>query len=100
MSSYPVTALILDEPPLSCEALHTWPGLAKRFPLPLPEFLFEPSFPILVVLKPDRQGATTRNWLVKAGVDYLEADDASGVSGSGSNKIARAALAWLEELGI
>ncbi|KAH8113529.1 hypothetical protein DFH11DRAFT_1705053 [Phellopilus nigrolimitatus] len=98
VSSYPVSALILDSPPLSCETLSSWPGLLQRFPLPLPEFTFEPKFPVLVVEQQSSEGMLKNNRLVKEGADYTEVCENHSKRGeipSRSHVIEQ----WIDELG-
>ena len=71
VSSHPLYGLVLDSPPLSCAGLASWPGLAGRLPLPLPEFTFEPKFPILVLEEPSAGGVLMNSRLVKEGADYM-----------------------------
>ncbi|KAI5123162.1 hypothetical protein M0805_000865 [Coniferiporia weirii] len=99
VSSYPVSALILDSPPLSSESLSSWPGLTKRLSLPLPEFTFEPKFPVLVMERRSARGVLKNSRLTIGGADYTEFCENSSESGTTPNRM-RAVERWIDELGL
>ena len=100
VSSNPLYALILDSPPLSCASLSSWPGLGARLPLPLPEFTFEPRFPVLV-LEPKSAGGILKNSrLVREGADYAEiCENAGGVESRNVPSRSIAVQRWIDDLG-
>ncbi|THH07091.1 hypothetical protein EW145_g3622 [Phellinidium pouzarii] len=98
VSSYPVSALILDSPPLSCGSLSSWPGLNERFPLPLPEFTYEPKFPILVMERRSAGGVLKNSRLAIEGADYTEVCENRLENGVIPNR-SRAVEQWIDELG-
>ncbi|PAV17523.1 hypothetical protein PNOK_0758800 [Pyrrhoderma noxium] len=98
VSSHPVSALILDSPPVSCESLLSWPGLSKRFPLPLPEFSFEPKFPVLVLERSSANSILKSSRLVLEGADYCVVNESKSDGSELSNK-SRVVFQWIDELG-
>ncbi|KAL5512698.1 hypothetical protein ACEPAG_2964 [Sanghuangporus baumii] len=107
VSSHPLYSLVLDSPPLSCASLASWPGLADRLPLPLPEFTFEPKFPVLVLEELSAGGVLVNSRLVKEGADYMVVrDDDTQPGGTGESVESRdvpnrllALERWIDELG-
>lgn len=111
VSSHPVAALILDSPPPSTASLASWPGLKERFPLPLPEFTFEPRFPVLVLERRSAGGVLQRySRLVAEGADYAQicenaiVNNANALREDGKNgdtpDRSRAVWQWIDELGL
>ncbi|EJC98973.1 uncharacterized protein FOMMEDRAFT_161185 [Fomitiporia mediterranea MF3/22] len=100
VSSHPSYALILDSPPFSCASLSNWPGLAERLPLPLPEFTFEPKFPVLVLERKSAGGVLKTSRLVKEGADYAETcENATDVESRNVPTTSLAVQQWIDELG-
>lgn len=105
VSSHPLHAIILDSPPVSCAGLASWPGLAERLPLepPLPEFTFEPKFPVLVLERKSAGGVLQKNSrLVQKGADYMEVCENAKATSVESRNVPDRSLAverWIDELG-
>lgn len=99
MSSHPVSALILDSPPFSNASLASWPGLNERLPLPLPEFTFEPRFPVLVLERRSAGGELQSSRLVTEGADYAEVCENAKDDGDTPDR-SRAVWQWIDELGL
>lgn len=99
VSSYPVSALILDDP-TPFESLASCPGVADKLPLPLDDFTFEPKFPLLVIGHAGMESAQKENRLVKEGADFMEVARPSIAPSSPSiPPSVPATLRWLEEMG-
>lgn len=99
VSSYPVSALILNDP-TTCESLESEPGLVDRLPLSSEDFNFEPKFPLLVVGNLESGKSQKENRLVREGADYVEVSkQGSEFSNDGCPPDIAATLCWLEEMG-
>lgn len=99
VSSFPASALILDDP-ASYESLASCPSVADKLPLPLDDFNFEPKFPLLVIGHTGTESSQKENRLVKEGADFVEvARPSTGPSSPSIPPSVPATLRWLEEMG-